>query len=491
MSVPTLPSVEGYLLLEKIGAGSFSTVYRAFKRDDKRDIVAIKCVDKTGLSKSTQDNLITEINLLKILKHDHIVEMRDFFWDERHIYIVMEYCNAGDLSSFIKQKSKLAENVCRKFLQQLSLALRYLRNHNVCHMDLKPQNLLLIKTKSVFTLKIADFGLAQFLSSDDTKHSIRGSPLYMAPEILLRHKYDARVDLWSVGVIMYECLFGKAPYSSNTFAELAEKIKDMRPIQLPKGSHISEECKDLLVRLLKHEPNERLTFDEFFAHEFLDLEHAPTKENFDKAVELIYKAVEADQKACHRDAYHLYCESLRYFIPILTNEANLAKKEALRLRINEYIKRAEQLKDASVAVDRRKTTGDEPSTTDTTAKVASPLASSTCNGPDKNVAIDFQELCVLGRSTANMLPALEIGDVAEQYLVEGNYELALEKFKSSLKVLVPLLKKEPPGRRKELLYKQIDKWMKEAESTKAFLITQDMENTAERASESQEQCLIQ
>lgn len=67
----------------------------------------------------------------------------------------MEYCSAGDLSSFIKQKQKLAENVCRKFLQQLALALKYLRNNNVCHMDLKPQNLLLIKTKSIYILKIA------------------------------------------------------------------------------------------------------------------------------------------------------------------------------------------------------------------------------------------------------------------------------------------------------------------------------------------------
>lgn len=64
------------------------------------------------------------------------------------------------------------------------------------------------------------------------KFSIRGSPLYMAPEILLRHKYDARVDLWSVGVIMYECLFGKAPYSSSSFQELAEKIKDCRSIEV-------------------------------------------------------------------------------------------------------------------------------------------------------------------------------------------------------------------------------------------------------------------
>lgn len=79
---------------------------------------------------------------------------------------------------------------------------------------------------------IIDFGFAQYLSADDQNSSMRGSPLYMAPEILLKKKYDARVDLWSVGVIMYECLFGRAPYSSSNFRELAEKIKSQLPIQV-------------------------------------------------------------------------------------------------------------------------------------------------------------------------------------------------------------------------------------------------------------------
>lgn len=78
----------------------------------------------------------------------------------------------------------------------------------------------------------ADFGFAQYLSDEDKHNTIRGSPLYMAPEMLLARKYDARVDLWSVGVIMYECLFGKAPYSSSSFQELAEKIRSKAPVEV-------------------------------------------------------------------------------------------------------------------------------------------------------------------------------------------------------------------------------------------------------------------
>lgn len=98
----------------------------------------------------------------------------------------------------------------------------------------------------------------------------------MAPEILLKNRYDAKADLWSIGVILYECLFGKAPYSSKTLQELLEKIKRKQKIDIPKNSKISQECEDLLSRLLNHCPEKRISFEDFFNHDFLDLKHAPS-----------------------------------------------------------------------------------------------------------------------------------------------------------------------------------------------------------------------
>lgn len=164
----------------------------------------------------------------------------------------MEYCDGGDLSTFIKKRCKLSEKICQKFLQQLALGLQFLRSHSLSHLDLKPQNLLLV-TKPKLSLKIGgrcsysctqrmvvvkylntvvvtDFGFAQFLNDDTQKNSIRGSPLYMAPEMLLNKTYDAKADLWSVGVIAYECLFGKAPYSSGSYEELCIRIRAKAPI---------------------------------------------------------------------------------------------------------------------------------------------------------------------------------------------------------------------------------------------------------------------
>lgn len=108
-------------------------------------MVAIKVIKRNKLSKSAEDAVVTEIGVMKKFKHKHIVQMIDFIWDSKNIYIILEYCDGGDLSTFIKKRSKLSEKVCRKFMQQLALALQFLRSHNVSHLDLKPQNLLLMK----------------------------------------------------------------------------------------------------------------------------------------------------------------------------------------------------------------------------------------------------------------------------------------------------------------------------------------------------------
>lgn len=125
-------------------------------------MVAIKVIERCKLSKSREDAVVTEIDVMKKLKHKHIVQMIDFLWDSKNIYIILEYCDGGDLSTFIKKRTKLSEKTCRKFMQQLALALQFLRSHNVSHLDLKPQNLLLM-TLPQLTLKVG--GMNIYLSS--------------------------------------------------------------------------------------------------------------------------------------------------------------------------------------------------------------------------------------------------------------------------------------------------------------------------------------
>ncbi|CAG2102455.1 unnamed protein product [Medioppia subpectinata] len=174
-------------------------------------------------------------------------------------------------------------------------------------MDLKPQNIL-ISSKICgnqwrnVVLKIADFGFAQYLRPEDSATSLRGSPLYMAPEILLRTKYDASVDLWSVGIILYECLFGSAPFSSESIEELTQKIKSPEPIKIPTNIDISDNCRDILAKLLQRDPRKRISFDEFFGHPFIDLEHMPSSESYTKGVQLIREAVDNDLKGHYNES---------------------------------------------------------------------------------------------------------------------------------------------------------------------------------------------
>ncbi|KAI5097963.1 serine/threonine-protein kinase ULK3, partial [Silurus meridionalis] len=342
------PRLADFLLTEKLGSGTYATVYKAYRKTDNREAVAVKVVSKKSLNKSSMENLLTEIEILKTVRHPHIVQLKDFQWDNENIYLILEWCSGGDLSRFIRSRRILPERVARLFLQQMACALKFLHERNISHLDLKPQNILL----SGNVLKLADFGFAQYMSPWDEQSSLRGSPLYMAPEIVCRRQYDARVDLWSVGVILYEALFGRAPFASRSFAELEEKIRSDKPIELPAGARVSRDCRDLLLRLLDRDPVSRISFDEFFLHPFVDLEHMASAESLDKAKDLVLRAVQKDQEGEMADALTLYCSALEHFVPAIHYETDRQRKEALRQKVNQYVSRAEELK-ALVASDNK------------------------------------------------------------------------------------------------------------------------------------------
>ncbi|XP_049270122.1 serine/threonine-protein kinase ULK3-like [Rhipicephalus sanguineus] len=143
-----------YIFTEKLGQGTYATVFKAYHKTGARRVVAIKCISKSSLTKTATENLLTEIAILKRIKNEHIVELIDFQWNQQFIYLIMEYCAGGDLHRFIRANKRLRESIVRKFLQQLAKALRVLHQHNIAHMDLKPQNILLSSVRNP-SLKLA------------------------------------------------------------------------------------------------------------------------------------------------------------------------------------------------------------------------------------------------------------------------------------------------------------------------------------------------
>ena len=300
----------------------------------KPGFVAIKSVDVHRLNKKLKENLYSEIQILKGLHHPHIVALIDCKESTAHIHLIMEFCELGDLSYFIKKKDSLNlhetmtetikkypnppggglnEVIVRHFLKQLADAMDFLRGKNYIHRDVKPQNLLLdpsphyystvrpavfpfmaherslapnVGVETLPTLKLADFGFARSLPTTSLAETLCGSPLYMAPEILRYEKYDARVDLWSIGTVLYEMLVGKPPFKASNHVELLRKIeKGEDKISFPGEFHVSDSLKKLVRSLLKRHPEERMSFQDFFQHTVIK-DEIPGLTNEDRILQL-------------------------------------------------------------------------------------------------------------------------------------------------------------------------------------------------------------
>ncbi|KAF2645759.1 Serine/threonine-protein kinase atg1 [Massarina eburnea CBS 473.64] len=303
-----------YKRMDHIGKGSFAEVYRGI-HIEKRQSVAIKSVNMGKLNKKLKDNLVSEITILRSLHHPHIVALMDCQETTTRMHIIMEFCELGDLSGFIKKRGDLEnhpqtqrmiekypnpvvgglnEVIVRHFAKQMASALEFLRSKNYIHRDLKPQNLLLNPSSLYYSqtgsiermplaadansllpatgieslpmLKIADFGFARVLPTTSLAETLCGSPLYMAPEILRYEKYDAKADLWSVGTVLYEMVCARPPFRANNHVELLKKIEDRKDhIRFTEGVITSRAMKNLIRALLKRKPTERMSYDAFFS----------------------------------------------------------------------------------------------------------------------------------------------------------------------------------------------------------------------------------
>jgi len=247
--------------------------------------VAIKAVNGERLNQKLSENLATEVTVMKEMRDDHIVELYDFQRTGHYIYLVMEYCGGGDLAGLLRKRKILKEAEARKLVRQLAAALQVLHAANYAHRDLKPQNLLLTQEG---TLKLGDFGFARFVDPADMAATLCGSPLYMAPEILRYERYDGKADLWSVGAILYEMLWGRAPFRAQNHIQLIRVIEASPGIPFPSSVlldekefpvEVSECCKELILGLLKKNPDERLSFHQFITHPFLEDEQVERHHN--------------------------------------------------------------------------------------------------------------------------------------------------------------------------------------------------------------------
>ncbi|CAL1616280.1 unnamed protein product [Knipowitschia caucasica] len=265
-----------------IGHGAFAVVFKGRHKQKCNWEVAIKCINKKNLAKS-QSVLGKEIKILKELRHDNIVRLLEYQEIGGCVYLVMEYCNGGDLAEYLQSRGTLSEDTIRTFLQQIVQAMKVLQGQGILHRDLKPQNILLShgegrRASSLnVCLKIADFGFARHLQTNAMAATLCGSPMYMAPEVIMSQNYDAKADLWSIGTIIYQCLTGKAPFYASTPQELRLFYETNRTLlpSIPKLT--SSNLRHLLLGLLQRNPKDRMTFEELFHHPFINVDSTAKK----------------------------------------------------------------------------------------------------------------------------------------------------------------------------------------------------------------------
>lgn len=263
-----------------LGKGAFSQVYLSkyvgdgtrYIGQDKR--VAIKIIDTSDLKEEAVKIIEDEIEIMDFIKenpHPNIVECYDTIRTDSKIYIVMEFCDSGNLRSIIKKP--IREKWIQFYFSQLANGLKYLDHNCIMHRDLKPRNILLTNRRKF--LKIADFGFARRSRNESLYDTMCGSPLYMAPEIMRKDYYNKQTDLWSIGMILFEMLYGFHPYHScKKFEQLQDKINETE-VKIPpdncRNKDVSEDCLTLLKSLLQKDYRNRITWDDFFENPWINL----------------------------------------------------------------------------------------------------------------------------------------------------------------------------------------------------------------------------
>jgi serine/threonine-protein kinase ULK/ATG1 len=262
---------EYYYINDPIGYGSFSVIFKGYRYSDRMPI-AVKLITKIIDQKYFEN----EVQIMKNIEHPNILKLYKVIKKDGKIYLILEYCNGGDLSNYIQKKCITFDN--RYFFQILD-GLEYLYNNQVLHRDIKPQNILIHND----SIKISDFGFAKSFEKSELITTFCGSPLYMAPEILKDRKYSEKSDIWSLGVLLYELLTKEHPYYCSSKVQLWDMAKKNKfIIDFGKIDNLSK--RNLVKNLLKYNFNERINWHSIFQEKIQHRERLFSGEDFSDVV---------------------------------------------------------------------------------------------------------------------------------------------------------------------------------------------------------------
>jgi serine/threonine protein kinase len=285
---------EGIIPIE-LGIGSYGRVYLVTNKFNNKKY-ALKVINKNKLMQIYSDCRLVqnEVEIHSKLNHPNIIRLYNMKETENEIQILLEYAEKGSLFDLIQKTNGLDELKAFEYFIQIVNAVYFLHQNNIIHRDIKPENILIDENNA---LKLCDFGWAKELNVNK-RATFCGTMEYMAPEIVGSEMYDFSVDIWSLGILLYELIMGHSPFRSKSKKDRNIMIKIKKhDLVFDKDKNISKECIDLINRLLDMNPEQRLKIKDIFEHPFVVANEnkikknkvSPRKESLDDSNENIIK----------------------------------------------------------------------------------------------------------------------------------------------------------------------------------------------------------
>ena len=250
-----------------LGSGTFGQVVMERNVLDNK-IYAVKYMDKSKLINliGSLNQIYNEIDIHCRLHHDNIIRLYKCKETKHSFELIMEYANCGNLFHYIKHKRGLNEKEAFKFFIQVCNAVLFLHRNNLIHRDLKPENILLIDNDKV---KLCDFGWCAKISNEQNRNTYCGTLEYMAPEMVNEQQYNKAIDIWSLGILLYELIHNYSPFRASNANNKEEIINNIKKHEITFKANVSKECKELINAMLCENDNERISIEDIFVSDFV------------------------------------------------------------------------------------------------------------------------------------------------------------------------------------------------------------------------------
>jgi len=245
-----------------LGKGKFGRVYVA-KEIRSGFICALKVLDKKQLMDAkVEHQLRREIEIQSHLRHLNILRLYGFFWDQKRVYLILEFAAQGELYRHLQKKGRFSEAKAAEYALSMASALSYCHSKRVIHRDIKPENLLLGIHGEV---KIADFGWSVHAPSSRRK-TLCGTPDYLSPEMIKGKEHNHAVDIWALGILLYEFIVGSPPFEADEIKETYRRIVHAK-VTFP--DFVSPSARDLINKMLRKNPAKRIDLSKVKAHPWI------------------------------------------------------------------------------------------------------------------------------------------------------------------------------------------------------------------------------